>query len=100
VNLEDIAVAMKSTGCYHINHFSFLCAEGLRCAVVNPPLLSKFVQGSLRKIKTDKKDSMTIGAVSSEQREEALRGNVITRYTGSEGSGRRTTVSVMDDRIT
>ena len=34
--LDDIAVAMESTGCYHINLFSFLCAEGLRCAVVNP----------------------------------------------------------------
>jgi transposase len=60
VNLEDIAVAMESTGCYHINLFSFLCAEGLRCAVVNPLLISKFVQGSLRKTKTDKKDAMTI----------------------------------------
>jgi transposase len=25
--LDDIAVAMESTGCYHINLFSFLCAE-------------------------------------------------------------------------
>src|SRR5664280_205833 len=60
VNLDDIAVAMESTGCYHINLFSFLCAEGLRCVVVNPLLISKFVQGSLRKTKTDKKDAMTI----------------------------------------
>jgi transposase len=60
VNLNDIAVAMESTGCYHINLFSFLCAEGLRCAVVNPLLISNFVQGSLRKTKTDKKDAMTI----------------------------------------
>jgi transposase len=60
VNLDEIAVAMESTGCYHINLFSFLCAEGLRCAVVNPLLISKFVQGSLRKTKTDKKDAMTI----------------------------------------
>ena len=45
VNPDDIAVAMESTGCYHINLFSFLCAEGLRCAVVNPLLISKFVQG-------------------------------------------------------
>jgi transposase len=58
--MDDIAVAMESTGCYHINLFSFLCAKGLRCAVVNPLLISKFVQGSLRKTKTDKKDAMTI----------------------------------------
>jgi len=100
VNLDEIAVAMESTGCYHINLFSFLCAEGLRCAVVNPLLISKFVQGSLRKTKTDKKDAMTHSAVSSEQREEALRGNVIARCAGSEGSGQRTRVSVMDDHIT
>src|SRR5208283_4516241 len=60
VNLEDIAVAMESTGCYHINLFSFLCAEGLRCAVVNPLLISKYAQRSLRKTKTDKKDALTI----------------------------------------
>ncbi len=59
-NMDDIAVAMESTGCYHINLFSFLCAEGFRCAVVNPLLISRFVQGSLRKTKTDKKDAMTI----------------------------------------
>ena len=58
--LDDIAVAMESTGCYHINLFSFLCAEGFRCAVVNPLLISKFAQRSLRKTKTDKKDAMTI----------------------------------------
>lgn len=59
-SLDDIAVAMESTGCYHINLYSFLCAEGLRCAVINPLLISKFVQGSLRKTKTDKKDAITI----------------------------------------
>ena len=59
-NVDDIAVAMESTGCYHINIFSFPCAEGLRCAVVNPLLISRFAQRSLRKTKTDKKDTMTI----------------------------------------
>lgn len=59
-NPDDIVVAMESTGCYHINLFSFLCAEGLRCVVVNPLLISKFAQRSLRKTKTDKKDAMTI----------------------------------------
>ena len=49
---------MESTGYYHINLFSFQCAEGLRCAVVNPLLISKSGQGSLRKTKTDKKDAM------------------------------------------
>jgi transposase len=56
----DIVASMESTGCYHINLFSFLCAEGLRCVVVNPLLISKYAQRSLRKTKTDKKDAMTI----------------------------------------
>jgi transposase len=60
VNLDEIAVAMESTGCYHINLFSSLCAEGLSCVVVNPLLISIFAQRSLRKTKTDKKDAMTI----------------------------------------
>jgi transposase len=59
-NFEDAIVAMESTGCYHINLFSFLCAEGLRCLIVNPLLISKYAQRSLRKTKTDKKDAMTI----------------------------------------
>jgi len=59
-NLNEIVVAMESTGCYHINLFSFLCAEGFRCAVVNPLLLSKYAQRSLRKTKTEKKDALTI----------------------------------------
>jgi transposase len=59
-NLDEIAVAMESTGCYHINLYCFLCAEGVRCAIINPLLISKFAQRSLRKTKTDKKDAMTI----------------------------------------
>ena len=59
-NLNEIVVAMESTGCYHINLFSFLCAEGFRCAVVNPLLISKYAQRPLRKTKTDKKDALSI----------------------------------------
>jgi len=59
-NPDDISVAMESTGCYHINLFSYLCAEGIRCVVVNPLLISKYAQRSLRKTKTDKKDALTI----------------------------------------
>ncbi|HMK56426.1 MAG TPA: IS110 family transposase [Dissulfurispiraceae bacterium] len=59
-DLGKVTVAMESTGCYHINLFSFLCSEGIRCVVVNPLLITNFAKLSLRKTKTDKKDALTI----------------------------------------
>lgn len=58
--LDQVMVAMESTGCYHINLFSFLTSEGIRTVVVNPLLISNFAKLSLRKTKTDKKDARTI----------------------------------------
>jgi transposase len=59
-HITEITVAMESTGCYHINLFSFLSAEGVTCVVVNPLLITNFARLSLRKTKTDKKDAQTI----------------------------------------
>jgi transposase len=59
-NITDITVAIESTGCYHINLFSFLSSAGVLCIVVNPLLISNFTRLSLRKTKTDKKDALTI----------------------------------------
>jgi transposase len=59
-HITEITVAMESTGCYHINLFSFLSAEGVACVVVNPLLITNFARLSLRKTKTDKKDAHTI----------------------------------------
>ena len=59
-NITEIAVAMESTGCYHINLFSFFSSEGISCVVVNPLLITNFTRLSLRKTKTDKKDAHTI----------------------------------------
>lgn len=55
-----VTVAMESTGCYHLNLFSFLCSEGIRCIIINPLLITNFARLSLRKTKTDKKDALTI----------------------------------------
>jgi transposase len=60
---EDLAwvtVGMDSSGCYHFNLFAFLCSEGMICVVINPLLISNFARLSLRKTKTDKKDTLTI----------------------------------------
>ena len=51
---------MESTGCYHINLFSFLSSKEVKAVVINPLLISNFAKLSLRKTKTDKKDSLTI----------------------------------------
>ena len=58
--LEQVMVAMESTGCYHINFFSFLHDKGIHAVVINPLLIDNFTKLSLRKTKTDKKDAMTI----------------------------------------
>jgi len=58
--LDRVMVAMESTGCYHINLFSFLTSQAIRTVVVNPLLISNFAKLSLRKTKTDKKDASTI----------------------------------------
>ena len=59
-DLSGVSVALESTGCYHINLYSFLCSEGIRCIVINPLLIANFARLSLRKTKTDKKDALTI----------------------------------------
>jgi transposase len=55
-----IVVGMESTGCYHINLFSYLTAHGVRAVVINPLLIANFAKLALRKTKTDKKDALTI----------------------------------------
>jgi len=57
---SKVLMAMESTGCYHINLYSFLSSQGIRTLVVNPLLISNYAKLSLRKTKTDKKDAMTI----------------------------------------
>jgi transposase len=50
-NLSEVAVAMESTGCHHINLFSFLSSEGIPCVVINPLLITNFARLSLRNTK-------------------------------------------------
>ena len=67
---ENVMVGMESTGCYHINLFSFLTSRGIRAVVINPLLIANFAKRSLRKTKTDKKDAKTIAKFLMENREE------------------------------
>ena len=68
--LDQVLVAMESTGCYHINLYSFLGSQGIRTLVVNPLLIANFAKLSLRKTKTDKKDALTIARFLLDHHEE------------------------------
>jgi transposase len=59
-DLSKVIIAMESTGCYHINLYSFLTSQGIRTMVINPLLIANYAKLSLRKTKTDKKDARTI----------------------------------------
>jgi transposase len=67
---EKVLVGMESTGCYHINLFSFLTSQGIQAVVINPLLVANFAKRSLRKTKTDKKDAKTIAKFLMENGEE------------------------------
>ena len=67
---QKVLVAMESTGCYHINLFSFLTSQGILAVVLTPLLIANFAKRSLRKTKTDKKDARTIAKFLLENREE------------------------------
>jgi len=59
VNLEDIAVAMESTGCYHINSFPSYVGGTSLCGSKSTSNI-QICSGVIEKTKTDKKDAMTI----------------------------------------
>ncbi len=67
---SKVLMAMESTGCYHINLFSYLSSQGIRTLVVNPLLIANYAKLSLRKTKTDKKDAMTIAKFLVEHHKE------------------------------
>jgi len=69
-DLQKVLVGMESTGCYHLNLFSFLSSQGIEAVVINPLLIANFAKRSLRKTKTDKKDARTIAKFLMENREE------------------------------
>jgi transposase len=59
-DLSKVIIGMESTGCYHINLYSFLTSRQIPTLVINPLLIANYAKLSLRKTKTDKKDARTI----------------------------------------
>jgi transposase len=69
-DLSKVIVGMESTGCYHINLYSFLTSREIRTMVINPLLITNYAKLSLRKTKTDKKDAGTIAKFLLDHRQE------------------------------
>jgi len=69
-DLSKVIVGMESTGCYHINLYSFLISRQLHTIVINPLLIANYAKLSLRKTKTDKKDAGTIAKFLLDHRQQ------------------------------
>lgn len=57
---SDVKIVMEATGIYHLPVATFLRENGLFVSVINPYEMKLYRAQDLRKVKTDKRDSMTI----------------------------------------
>jgi transposase len=71
-DLSKVIIGMESTGCYHINLYSFLTSRQVHTLVINPLLIANYAKLSLRKTKTDKKDARTIAKFLLDHRQEVF----------------------------
>jgi transposase len=66
----EVRVVTEHTGVYYQVVAETLCAAGIDVSVVNPVLIHQFGDNKLRKVVTDKTDSMKIARYTLENREE------------------------------
>lgn len=57
---QDVKVAMEATGHYHYPILKILLNENIFVSLINPYLMKKYGESSIRKEKTDKKDAIRI----------------------------------------
>ena len=57
-------IFMESTGLYHILLYNYFAKCGFNCYVINPIKTNNFAKQSIRKVKTDKVDSLRIAQLS------------------------------------
>ena len=57
-------IFMESTGLYHILLYNYFSKCGFNCYVINPIKTKNFAKQSIRKVKTDKVDSLRIAQLS------------------------------------
>lgn len=58
----ETKVVMEATGIYHLPVFSYLHDRGIFVAVINPLEMKRYACKGIRRIKTDKKDAITIAS--------------------------------------
>lgn len=63
---DDVRVVMEHTGVYYQVVAETLHKAGIKVSAINPVLINKFGDNTLRKVKTDKKDSMKIARYALE----------------------------------
>ena len=57
---EEVKVVMEATGIYHLPVLTYFKENGIFTAVINPYQMKQYRVQGLRRVKTDKADSMTI----------------------------------------
>jgi transposase len=63
-NVEDIPVVIEATGGYHYGITFSLLEKGFRqVRVINPLITKKHLKGTVRKVKTDKKDAVLLARI-------------------------------------
>jgi transposase len=67
---EETCVVMEHTGVYYRIVAETLHAAGIRVSAVNPVLIHQFGNNTLRKVRTDPKDSVKIAKYTLENRED------------------------------
>ena len=57
---DEVKVLMEATGIYHLPVLTYLKDNGIFVAVINPYQMKQYRVQGLRRVKTDKADSMVI----------------------------------------
>ena len=63
---DEVRVVMEATGIYHLPVATYLIEHGMFVSVVNPYEMKQYRTRGLRKVKTDRADSMMIAGYGIE----------------------------------
>lgn len=57
---DEVRIILEATGIYHLPILTYLQDKGIFVSVINPLKMKKYSYQNLRRVKTDKRDSITI----------------------------------------
>lgn len=64
---EETRVVMEATGVYHLPVAEYLIEHDIFVSVINPYVMKQYARQGIRKVKTDRKDSITIAQYGIEK---------------------------------